>query len=213
MSTWLQGLVWCLAFCPILLVSAQSCSSEKCLERVEYCDSYDSTCAKCEDICLPPTNSKFEDCSANCGKFLQDVLIEHWKVGTNADLDTVEVLLAVITAVTLVTLLVVVALAISWKMAQNNANPYKCDVMPLSQIQNSGSVRTISTRISEERNIRSPPHNSVNGYAQSNRSTNSRIPSEDRAPSYENPAMIPSPTLPPLREDISNEHQRSRRIV
>lgn len=158
-----------------------------CKPRIEYCEQYESRCQSCEAVCLPPTNGRFKECGKYCTDFLQDFLIAH---SSGPQLHTVEVLLYIVTAVSLVTLLVALGVAVvkiqSWKILrlQEKVKENK------SFSSHSVSMRTLSTRVSDANHVLGKP----------------RIPSEDRVPSnrssYENPAMVPSPPQSPATRDV-----------
>jgi hypothetical protein len=209
-----------LAFWPaalLIMASAQENQEGQCqngcLHKIEFCDPYESKCGSCEAICLPPTNSKFKDCGKFCSNFLQDLLIKHYHHQENVDdeskkvdLETVEALLVIVTCVTILTLILVVSLIVI-KFQFKNGIKAKTDILPMLQLQNSASVRTLSTCVASEETTSSirQPQNGLQTVS----SRRPRVPSEDRVPSnrnsYENPAMVPSPShnsdsnLPPLR--------------
>ena len=151
-----------------------------CKHKVEFCDPYESKCLPCEPICKPPSNQKFAECAKNCVPFLQDLLMQHYNEPVlEVHLNTIEGLLIVVTGVTSVTLVILLTLVIL-KIVNKGSLRSKTDILPMYQLNGSETIRTLSTSVPDTR---------TNG---------SRIPSEDRVPSnrssYDNPAMIPSPS-------------------
>lgn len=173
----------------ITVVSAQEDVANKCQNgckhKVEYCEPYESKCLPCEPICIPPANQKFADCVEKCAPFLQDLLIQHYNEPNDVHMSTIEGLLIVVTGVTSVTLVILLTLVIL-KIVNKGSLRSKTDILPMYQLNGAGSetIRTLST--------------SVPDTGLTTRTNGSRIPSEDRVPSnrssYDNPAMIPSPS-------------------
>ena len=158
---------------------------------VEYCYPYKSTCPSCEPIYLLPSNQKFEECAKFCYNFIQDILIEHYNEPKHQiHLSTVEALLIIITGLTSVSLVLLLSLVVL-KVMKKGRRRIKSDVIPMYPMDHA-TIKTISTSV---------PNTSVATH-------NSRVPTEDRAPStrdsnesYENPLMIPNASrnrLPPL---------------
>ena len=105
-------------------------------------------------------------------------------------LNTVEALLILITGLTSISMILMLTLLVL-KISKKGRRRSKSDIIPMHHYQVEGStIRTISTTVPE-----------------SGLTTNSRMPTEDRAPSirdsnesYDNPLMIPNSRnrLPPL---------------
>merc|ERR1712062_168453 len=160
---------------------SNTCGS--CKHKLEYCDPYESTCQPCEAICLPPTNQKFAECGKLCHNFIQDILIDHYNEPKHQiHLNTVEALLILITGLTSISMVLMLTLLVL-KMSKKGRRRSKSDIIPMHHYQVEGStIRTISTTVPE-----------------SGLTTNSRMPTENRAPSirdsnesYDNPLMNPN---------------------
>ena len=156
----------------------ENCQSG-CHHKLEYCDPYETKCKPCEALCLPPSNPKFAECGKKCVKYLQDILQEHYNEPKHhIHLETLEALLIIVSCVSILTLVGVLAL-ILLKIAKKGLKRAKTNVMPLYNVEGN-TIKTLSTSVPDS----TSPRNEVQ--------ITSRIPVEDRAPSeygYDNPSM------------------------
>jgi len=145
----------------------------------------------------------------NCVPFLQDLLLQNQNQAEKINSGLIETLLVIITGVTIVTLIIVLALVVS-KILVKNQQKNKTDIIPMYHLQNGHATATITTSSDTHRTGSDSIRTLSTMVADSQPS---RIPSEDRVPSssaqsgYDNPVMlVPSPPtsanrrnrLPPL---------------
>ena len=170
---------------------ASACGNENCDLTIEYCDTYETTCKSCADICLLDT-SKYDLCSKRCPTFLSFTVVKKLQ-----DLDSIFGYLKVLVALAGLTLvLLCIHLVLRTLRRPKPVNPVDCEKQQpngaLTVNDRQISMQTMSTRLEQE--SRSPT-----GMLKHRKDR--RIASEDRVPptngsAYVNPALSVSPSSP-----------------